>query len=203
MQLKAKLRSSSGDVNVRNVSQCYDDSHNDREMVLAWNIFHMTLKRKIHEWLSTAKFLTSFVYFSEGICLFQAMNDIYSKSHFWASSVVAFAWELDTTDRENENPNSFWILEGIMFTMSRNLGEREVSQKNFRRKCKDSRQLSGSGFPDFWIFEFAPVRNGCYGTASYILWPPLISDKLSLPIYPLRHVVWEDHFLLVCDKNTS
>lgn len=57
-------------------------THDGRETVLAWNIFHMTLKRKINVWLSMAKFLTSFVYFSEEICSFQAMSekDIYSKS---------------------------------------------------------------------------------------------------------------------------
>lgn len=65
-----------------NVSQCYDGSHDDRETFFAWNIFHMKLRRKLNVWLSMAKFLTSFVYFSEEICSFQAISekDIYSKS---------------------------------------------------------------------------------------------------------------------------
>lgn len=49
---------------------------------MAWHLFHMTLKRKINVQLNVAKISTSFVYFSEEICSFQAISDedVYAKS---------------------------------------------------------------------------------------------------------------------------
>lgn len=127
-------------------------THDDRETFLAWNTFHMTLKRKLNVWLSMVKFLTSFAYFSEEICSFQAMSekDIYDKSCTSVLPVLLhLCKKLATTDKITIFILFKNFLEGITFTMSRSLGEREISQQNFRRKCKASRQLTGSGFPDF------------------------------------------------------
>ena len=79
MQLKAKLKSLSGAVNV---SLCYNESHDNRGTFLAWCLFHMTLKRKIDVQLNVEKNSTGFVYFGEEICSFQATGgeDVYPKS---------------------------------------------------------------------------------------------------------------------------
>lgn len=72
MQLKAKLKSLSGAVSL---SLCYNESHGDRGTFLAWHLLHMTLKRKINVQVHVAKISTSFMYFSEEICSFQAITD--------------------------------------------------------------------------------------------------------------------------------
>lgn len=119
-------------------------NHVTRGTFLAWHLFHVTLKRKINVQLNVAKISTSFVYFSEEICSFQAISDedVYPKSCTSELPVLLHLCEkLLHWQSKLKSWLLFWISEGIAFAMSRTLGDREVSSQNFRRKYKASRAL--------------------------------------------------------------